>query len=198
MEGWLAGVATVREPIAALQRAWTLGEAFGAAGPTARPAQLPAQPGDPWFGLPFPTDYEPSSDKLSLVLLRADAWAEPDTEVSAILVDQWTETIPNRSETTGIAFHYDSPDAMPPQSLLLVVPPTVRGMWRWDDLVQTLHDTLDLARSRAVEPEHLAGEVYAQLLPAVTGELVPDHLGSSDAEVGGSRVILDFGINNAL
>ena len=197
MEAWLAGVAAVREPVAALQRAWTLGEAFGATGPNARPAQLPAQPGDPWFGLPFPADYEPSGDKLSLVLLRGDAWAEPDAEVSAILVDQWTETIPNRSETTGIAFHYDSPDAMPPQSLLLVVPPAVRGMWRWDDLVHTLHDTLDLARSRAVEPEHLAGEVYAQLLPAVTGELVPDHLGSSDAEVGGSRVILDFGINNA-
>jgi len=38
--------------------------------------------------------------------------------------------------------------------------------------------------------------IYAQLLPAITGELVPDHL-TSDAEVTGSRVILDFGLNNA-
>ena len=60
----------------------------------------------------------------------------------------------------------------------------------------TLHDTLEIARNRTVEAEHLAGEVYAQLLPAITGELVPDHL-SGTAEVTGSRVILDFGINNA-
>ena len=196
IDGWLSGVAAVREPIAALRRAWTLGEAFGAAPPTPRPAQLPAQPGDAWLGLPFPAGYQPTGDKLSLVVVRGDAWTA-DAEVSAILVDQWTETIPNRSETTGIAFHYDSPDAMPPQSLLLVVPPAVRGTWRWDDLVLALHDTLELARSRAVEPEHLAGEIYAQLLPAITGELVPDHL-TSEAEVTGSRVILDFGLNNAL
>ena len=196
MDGWLAGVSAVREPIAALRRAWTLGEAFGADSPSPRPAQLPAQPGDAWLGLPFPADYRPSSDKLSLVLLIGDGWSGAAPEVAAILVDQWTETIPNRTETTGVGMFYDSPDSMPPQSLLLVVPPVVRGMWRWDDLVQTLHDTLDLARSRAVEPEHLVGEVYAQLLPAVMGELVPDHLSSVDTEVTGSRVILDFGINN--
>jgi hypothetical protein len=195
MDRWLAGIATVRAPIAALRRAWTLGEAFGGPAASPRPAQLPAVADDHWLGLPFPADHEPTSDKLSLVVLRSDAWTGSDAEVSALLVDQWTETIPHRSETTGVAFHYDSPDAMPPQSLLLVVPPTIRGTWRWDDLVHALHDTFDLARSRAVEPEHLSGEVYPQLLPAITGELVPDHL-ISDAEVTGTRVILDFGLNN--
>jgi hypothetical protein len=197
MDGWLASVAAVREPIAALLRAWTLGEAFGAEGPRPKPAQLPAQTGDAWLGLPLPVGYEPSSDKLSIVLLEGDGWSGNDAEVVGILVDQWTETIPNRTESTGVALHYDSPDSMPPQSLLLAVPPVVRGTWRWDDLVRVLHDTLDLARSRAVEPEHLVGEVYGQLLPAITGELVPDHLASDDGDVTGSRVILDFGINNA-
>jgi hypothetical protein len=175
----------------------SLGVAFGAEGPRPKPAQLPAQTGDAWLGLPLPVGYEPSSDKLSIVLLEGDGWSGNDAEVVGILVDQWTETIPNRTESTGVALHYDSPDSMPPQSLLLAVPPVVRGTWRWDDLVRVLHDTLDLARSRAVEPEHLVGEVYGQLLPAITGELVPDHLASDDGDVTGSRVILDFGINNA-
>jgi hypothetical protein len=195
MDGWLAGVALVREPVAALCRAWTLGEAFGADGPQPKPAQLPAQPGDHWLGLRFPDDYQPKSDKLSIVLMQGDGWSGADSEVSGILVDQWTETIPNRSETTGIGFHYDSPDAMPPQSLLLAVPPVLRGNWRWEDLVQTLHDTFDLARSRAVEPDHLSDEIYAQLVPAIAGELVPDRLeGVPDAV--GDRIILDFDVNN--
>jgi hypothetical protein len=195
MDDWLVGVAAVREPVAALRRTWILGEAFGAAPAAPKPAQLPPQAGDAWLGLPFPSGYQPTSDKLSLVLMT-NPWGPTDPTVSAILVDQWTETIPNRTETTGVAFNYDCPDSMPPQSLLLAVPPVVRGTWRWDDLVLTLHDTLEIARNRTVEAEHLAGEVYAQLLPAITGELVPDHL-SGTAEITGSRVILDFGINNA-
>jgi hypothetical protein len=195
MDDWLVGVAAVREPVAALRRTWMLGEAFGAAPPAPKPAQLPAQAGDAWLGLPFPSGYQPTSDKLSLVFLT-NPWGPTDPTVSAVLVDQWTETIPSRTETTGVAFNYDSPDSMPPQSLLLAVPPVVRGTWRWDDLVLTLHDTLEIARNRTVEAEHLAGEVYTQLLPAITGELVPDQP-SGSAEVTGSRVILDFGINNA-
>ena len=54
-----------------------------------------------------------------------------------------------------------------------------------------LHDTFDLAQVRAVELEHLAPTIYGQLLPAITGELVPDAV--TPAQVAGDRVVLDFG-----
>ena len=54
---------------------------------------------------------------------------------------------PAATETTGLAFHYDRPDSEPPQAMLLVVPPVLRGAWQWDDLVAALHETLDLART---------------------------------------------------
>lgn len=196
VDGWLAGLAAVRPNLGALQRATGLAEAFGRATPEVRPAQLPHVEGDFWLGLPHPADYEPSSDKLSFAVVGPDTWAPSAGPVAALLLDQWNETIPSESETTGTAFHYDQPDATPPQAVMVVVPPEVTGRWEWDDLVHTLHDTLELARNRTVELEHLGDEVYAQLLPAVLGEVVPDRLASSEQEVTGSRVILDFGVNN--
>jgi hypothetical protein len=75
--------------------------------------------------------------------------------------------IPNRFETTGIAAHYDQPNTEPPQCVLLAVSPTFKGHWEWDDLVDTLIDTFDRAKRRAVEPDFLRTTPYAQLLPAV-------------------------------
>ena len=49
---------------------------------------------------------------------------------------------------------------------LLVTPPVFQGSWRWDDLVAALNETLDLAKTRAVEPSHIDGTAYARFLPA--------------------------------
>jgi len=40
------------------------------------------------------------------------------------------------------------------------------GHWRWDDLVATLNETLDAAKTRGVEPAQVDASNYAQLLPA--------------------------------
>ena len=50
--------------------------------------------------------------------------------------------------------------------MLLVVPPARTGTWKVDDLVAAIQETLDLARTRAVEPAQIDGTGYAQLLPA--------------------------------
>jgi hypothetical protein len=47
------------------------------------------------------------------------------------------------------------------------VSPTFNGHWEWNDLVDTLIDTFDRAKRRAVEPDFLRTTPYAQLLPAV-------------------------------
>ena len=69
------------------------------------------------------------------------------------------------------------------------------GMWQWEDLIQTLHDTLELARIRAVEPEQLQDDVYGELLPLIIGEQEP--WGDEDTDpspaTSDHRVFLDFG-----
>ena len=113
-----------------------------------------------------------------------------------VVIDQWTEMIPSEHETTGVAIHYDQPDAMPPQCVLVVVPPERRGFWRWEDLVVALHDTLELAKNRTVELDHLQHDLYGQILPGIVGELVPEALSTSAEEASGNRVVLDFEQNN--
>jgi hypothetical protein len=51
--------------------------------------------------------------------------------------------------------------------LLLAITPQIKGHWTWQDLMDTLNDTLDRAKRRAVEPDHIDDSVYAQFLPAI-------------------------------
>ena len=48
-----------------------------------------------------------------------------------------------------MVFQFDQPDAAPPQSLLLAVPPDPAAPWTLWTLQQVLLETLDLARLRA-------------------------------------------------
>jgi hypothetical protein len=191
---FLDAAAAVREPLRHLARLEAIADAFGAALPQPAVAQLPPQLDDYWLGARVPPGTELDGDRLSLLVLAPDRWQLGAAPVAALVIDQWTDVIPDAIVTTGVAMHYDQPDAMPPQAMLLAVPPVIAPRWNWDDLVHTLHDTLELARNRTVELEQLSDEIYGQLLPAVVGELVPERLGGID--ISGDRVILDFGVNN--
>jgi hypothetical protein len=92
--------------------------------------------------------------------------ASVSVPLAGLLVDEWTEVVPTRRETTGIAMHVNRPNAVAPQALLLAVSPKQTGHWAWSDLVAILHDTLARAKLRAVEPEHI-GYPYFQLLPPI-------------------------------
>ena len=82
---------------------------------------------------------------------------------------------------------------MPPQSLLLAVTPKITGKWDWDDLIYTMIDTLDLAKNRAVEPDHLENSVFGQVLPAVISEVVPPQLRPDEFyNPLGTQVVLDY------
>ncbi len=63
---------------------------------------------------------------------------------------------------------------MPPQALLLAVPPELTGHWSWDALVNILNDTLRRARLRAVEPllldQRAQNPELSVLLPAIISE----------------------------
>ena len=193
VEGWLEGAATVRESAAAMSDLRVLADAGGADLPAAAVAQLPHAAGKQWLGGDLPAE-APREGRLSLVLLGPDALPAEGATGSSLLVDEWSETIPSREETTGVAVYSDQPDATAPQCVLIAVPPQKRGAWRLGDLLQTLHDTLELAKSRAVELEHLQDSLYGQLLPLISGELVPE--AAIGQPVPDTRVTLDFGANN--
>ena len=84
--------------------------------------------------------------------------------LAGLLVDEWVETVPAASETTGIALPYDRPNSAPPQAMLLAVPPEPEAPWTVGTLQQVLLETLDLARVRAVDPDAL--DEVGQFLPA--------------------------------
>jgi hypothetical protein len=175
VDEWLYGVARVREPVGELERIMVLSEGFGLPGIALEPLQLPFRPRDFWLGLDFPQDYDIDSSRLLYTARFA-----PDGLSGArcgILVDEWTEVIPGlRNEastdvsnlhkrTTGVAFHFDRPNAEAPQSWLLVTPAKMGAVWSWEELTRALDWTWAMARKRAVEPEHLEGAL-AQFLPA--------------------------------
>ena len=87
------------------------------------------------------------------------------------MLDEWTESIPTDRETTGIAYHYNQPNAVPPQSLLLAIAPGDGPNWSWESLLGVLDDTLHRAKTRAVEPKHLLEHpLVKHLLPMTVAE----------------------------
>lgn len=168
---WLYGVARVREKMAHWENMTFFAEAFGKQAPTFKPVQLPYRTDDRWLALQFrkpgetEKDFTVDADKL----LYTAAYTVPFDKMAnqcGLLVDEWTEVIPAKQETTGIAFHYDRPNSEPPQVMLLAMPSTLRGHWEWQDLVDTLRETYEMAKIRAVEPGFVDDTPYARFLPA--------------------------------
>jgi hypothetical protein len=172
VDDWFTGVARVREKLRSWETVIRLAEVFDTADLELHPLQFPHRPGVPWLALEFPETL-PSGDPLVIdedKLLYTAHFAVPFDETdrqAGLLVDEWTEVIPRRTEDTGLAFHYDRPNSEPPQTLLLALPADHGEGWRWEDLVDSIRETVDLARKRAIEPDHLDTTAYARFLPAV-------------------------------
>ena len=151
---WLQRMERVREPLARFGRPLREAEALGGAVHLALSlAQVPHVAGQRWVGLELAEGNGPVDGAASLVI--QDAPASFGDALCGLLVDEWTELVPSRNETTGIAFQYDPPDASAPQAILLAVPPVVGKPWTVGGLNRVLLETLDLLRIRAVDPAAL-------------------------------------------
>jgi hypothetical protein len=115
--------------------------------------------------LPFPADYKLDSNRL-LYTAQYSTPFDSSKRQCGILLDEWTEVIPATQKDTGLTFNFDRPNNEAPQSFLLVTPASATAAWQWADLVDTLNETLDLAKTRAVEPVHLDNTAYSRFLPA--------------------------------
>jgi hypothetical protein len=165
VDEWLDGIARVRPNMRSWEQLLMLAGAFGLPQPALTPAQFPFEATAPWLALPFPQDYKLVSDHL-LYTAHYAALFDKSARQCGILLDEWTEVIPATDRDTGIAFNFHRPENEAPQSFLLVTPASASGAWQWADLLGALNETLDLAKTRAVEPVHLAGGAYARFLPA--------------------------------
>jgi hypothetical protein len=172
LDNWLYGVARVREKIGHLEKAILFAESLADKTLALEPVQLPYRSSDSWLALEYPQrqadgkDFVINEDKLLYTAIYAAPFDSGKNQCG-LLLDEWTEIIPGKNETTGLAFHYDRPNSEPPQTLLLATPAAFTGQWQWADLVDTLHDTLDLARKRAAEPDIVDKTAYARFLPAL-------------------------------
>ncbi len=168
LEGWLQQVGKVHEGAGVLADVLDLGEALADARLTALElAQLPdpADRVEPWVGRAAPAPGE--APRLSLVTWRHAGlrWsnANAGATVAGLRIDQWNEMVPAASQITGVGVHYDAPCSRAPQSILLMVPPeTVE--WSWDLVVETLRQTIELAKIRGVDNEILGA--VGHVLPA--------------------------------
>jgi len=165
VDEWLYGVSRVREKLHHWENITFLSTALGRTAPDLHPLQIPYKPGDSWTALEYPPDYNLDSDRLLYTAHYVQDFDQFSRQCG-LLLDEWTEIIPAQEETTGITFHFDRPNTEPPQAMLLVTPADFSGRWRWDDLVDALHETLNLAKQRAIEPAFVDHTRYARLLPA--------------------------------
>jgi hypothetical protein len=165
IDDWLYGLARVREKMHHWENITFLNEAFGGTELLLNPVQLPHKENDHWLGLSYPEDYEITDDKLLYTAFYSTP-VDKTKNQCGLLIDEWTELIPSKQETAGITFHYDRPNSEPPQVMLLAMPTDFRGEWQWSDLVDTIHETLDMAKKRAIEPDHVDDSSYARFLPA--------------------------------
>ncbi|PXA67078.1 hypothetical protein [Cryobacterium arcticum] len=157
---WRRQMAMVRAPMRALMDALDAAALTGdrSAGENLSLAQFPHVPGAIWVGLPVVGTDEESVNKptvsMSAVVLGA---FDPTRPVRGILVDEWTEAIPERQTATSVSFQYDAPASRPPQAILLGVTPAETERWSTDLLVDIVTEAFDLARLRLVAPNQMPG-----------------------------------------
>ena len=182
IDDWLTGVSKVRERVQNWQIVSLLGSISGSSVDTElSPLQLPYQIGDQWMGIEYSEEKLPmiAPETLSLVLnFPFDFPSSGTNYVCGIIIDEWIEKIPNNKETTGIAFNYREPQTEAPQSILICVPPTNAPKWKWQDLTDTLDETLETAMMRAIDPDILektAGGEFNKFLPGIVHAISTDH-----------------------
>ncbi|GGW96281.1 hypothetical protein GCM10010297_17700 [Streptomyces malachitofuscus] len=164
LEDWLRRNAAVRPMVRTLHETLLLAGARAERVERLRAAQHPESPGDAWIGGVFPAGQRPSAT--THLVWHAPVDPSPGAAVTGVLLDEWIELLPGadhpapsneaaQTELTGVAFHYDRPDAKAPHNVLIAVPPNLERGWTSDSLVQVVRETLELAKLRAVDLDDL-------------------------------------------
>lgn len=202
MDEWLYGVARVRGKASAWESMQVMAEAFKPTvpAPLLQPVQFPFRASEPWLALQWPPDFNvhDAGDHVLYTSAYAGGAFVPGAEQCGVLLDEWTEVIPVEDESTNIAFNYDRPSNEAPQTWLLAVPASIGSHWSWEDLRQTIPDTIELARMRAIEPRSFDNSPIARFLPATIAAVTTRRvtIGVDLARNIQSQVFLETALNN--
>jgi len=163
---WVTRMERVRPALAAMTMPYRLAEVLGTGvGLELGVAHVPHASERPWVALTLADDGSGiSADGLVSVVVQGAADVDLAAPLAGLLIDEWTEVVPGRTEDVALAFRYDPPDAMAPQAVLLAVPPDPAKAWTIGRLNQVLLETLDLVHLRAVGPQSL--DAVGHYLPA--------------------------------
>lgn len=183
---WMEELAQVKPAAAAFEEWLMIDTTWNATGFAYQIIQHPTGVQTPWIGLshaeidelrakvkyPLSDDryYPPGSS--SMVLWRPDGLELTDAGKAipchGLIVEEFAEHIPDRELTTGLSFHYDTPNAEPPQTLLLAVKDQESGQsWTVDELAETINDTFDLMKVRPIDLEALRGFGFVAPFPGI-------------------------------
>lgn len=161
VRSWLHLHARVRPAVDHLLTAYALAETLRANSVLdVRATQLPdatPEPGTPDFRTWVGAQPAAPAGSVGFVVQRCfadDGPAIPET-VTGLAVDTWTQVVPAARHSTGVAFHYDEPDATAPQAVLVAVAPDLRPgrqpvTWDLATLLEVVTSTMALSRDRAV------------------------------------------------
>ncbi|MEP6618805.1 MAG: hypothetical protein ABJE47_05805 [bacterium] len=172
-------VASVRDPVARCAETLLLGDALGR-----RAQMLVAQlaaPGTPgtnrWIGGALDPS-EPTPDApVTALLFEAPPGYDGTSDDAVLVIDQWVDVVAQRARrgegvetviderlVSGLAVNAPAASARAPQAILLAVSPD-GNRWTTDSVLETLIDTIELAKLRAVTLERTTGA--ARVLPAL-------------------------------
>ncbi len=166
IERWIQSLAPVRQKVRSFMTLQIQGEQFEFFENPISILQLPVREEieDVWMGMDLPENYQAAGDTLAMALhLPSDF--DGKGIYTGLLIDRWTEHVPDKEVNMGIAMHYDQPNTKPAQAVLLAVSPTIQGKWTWENLIAVIRDTMQLAKQRAVEPDRLMEHPFNQAFP---------------------------------
>jgi len=127
----------------------------------------PPKPINDWLCLPLSKDLTNLQDANGCTSIVFNSITPIDfTDVSGIVLDSWDEIIPFPTVDTAYAYQYTKPNALPPQTLLLLNVPDASYKGDVDTYIhESILDTLDLAKIRTVDLE--AMKWLGTFLPAI-------------------------------
>jgi hypothetical protein len=132
--------------------------------------QFASQPvyADPESGEAYPlSDGTYYPEGCESTVLYAPENIDLEHPIFGLVVEEFSEHIPESKVNTGLSFNYNIPNNEPPQAILLAVHPKAGQesdfFWSEDDLRDILFDTMDLYKIRMVDLEAI--QEYGYILP---------------------------------
>lgn len=121
----------------------------------------------------LPEVWNQSSIDLHYIVKGGGLEVKKEMPIVGIKVDDWPDFIPNATETTALAFNYETSHAEAPQAILIAVPHS-NDFEDWKDeegkptpLAETVVEAINLMRIRSVSSEQVVGSKLGNLLPTL-------------------------------